>query len=107
VLVGGGVLGLGSLLATATALVEDNRADELRAQIRRGDQLPSVAADYDAAVDRRDAARTTAWVFGLGAVAVGATAAALYFFDSPSPEAIRISPVATSTGGGLAASGRF
>jgi hypothetical protein len=107
VLAGGGALALGAALSGVVALAEDSRAGDLRAQIRAGDQPPGTGDAYDAAVGRRDAARTGAWVLGLGALAAGATAAALYFGDTPSPEGIRIAPVASTTGGGLAAVGRF
>jgi hypothetical protein len=124
VLAGAGALGLIATLAVTTALVEDNRAENLRAQIRAGDQPASAGDAYDGAIRRRDAAKTTAWVFGVGALAVGATAAALYFIETPAEAApaepvrrsasaarrarrIMLSPMASSTGGGVAALGRF
>ncbi len=107
VLAGGGVLALGSALSVAGALIEDARAEDLRALIRAGDQPPSTGQDYDRAIGRRDDARTAAWVFGIGAAAAGATAAALFFFDTPSAEGAHLAPIASSTGAGIAAFGRF
>lgn len=127
VLAGAGGLGLIAALSVTAALVEDNRAQDLRAKIRAGDQPASAGDAYDGAIRRRDAATTTAWVFGVGALAVGATAAALYFIETPAEVApaepvapirrsgvaedrarrIRFAPVASSTGGGVAAFGRF
>ena len=107
VLAGGGALALGAGVAIATAFVEDGRASDLRAAIRAGDQPASAGDAYDAAVDRRGAARTGALVLGLGALAAGATAAALYFEGAPSVEGIGLAPVASTTGGGVAAFGRF
>jgi len=106
VLAGAGALGFVSALSVTAALLEDSRAVDLRAKIRAGDQPPSAGDAYDGAIRRRDAATTTAWVFGVGALAVGATAAALYFIETPA-EGIHLAPVASSTGGGVAAFGRF
>ncbi len=106
VLAGGGALGLGAALSVTAALVEDGRASDLRAQIRAGDQPPDAGARFDAAIGRRDDARTAAWVLGLGALATGVTAAALYLIDT-SAEGVRLAPTASSTGGGVAAVGRF
>ena len=107
VLGGAGVLAAGATLSAISALVEDGRAEDLRAAIRLGNRPASAGDDFDGAVARRDTARTAAWVLGAGALAAGATAAALYFLDTPSAEGLRIAPTASPSGGGLTALGRF
>ena len=126
VLGGAGVLGLGAALSVIAALVEDGRAADLRVKIRAGDQPPGAGDSYDAAIRRRDAAKTTAWVLGLGALAVAGTAAALYAIETPAEGApaesagrrrgteararqLMIVPVAAGAGAGagVAALGRF
>lgn len=107
VLAGGGVLALGAALSVTAAIVEDGRASDLRAAIRAGDQPASAGDELDRAIGRRDDARTAALVFGLGAVVAGATAAALYFEGPPAAGGIRLAPAISSTGGGVAAFGRF
>lgn len=107
VLAGGGALALGAALSVTAAIVEDGRASDLRAAIRAGDQPASAGDDYGRAIGRRDDARTAALVLGLGAVAAGATAAALYFEGAPAAGGVRLAPAISSTGGGVAAFGRF
>jgi hypothetical protein len=107
VLGGAGVLATASALTALAALGADNDAERLRTEIRLGNRPATAGADYDAAVARRDTARTSAWIFGAGALAAGATAAALYFFDAPSAEGVRLAPTASPSGGGVAALGQF
>lgn len=107
VLAGAGVFATASALTALAALGADNDAEKLRTEIRLGNRPATAGDEYDAAVARRDTARTSAWIFAGGALAAGATAAALYFFDAPSAEGVRLAPTASPSGGGVAALGRF
>lgn len=107
VLGGAGLLAAGATFSAITALVEDGRAESLRAAIRLGNRPASAGDDFDRAVARRDTARTGALVLGAGAFAATVTAAALFFLDTPSAEGLRIAPTASPSGGGLTALGRF
>jgi PEGA domain len=104
---GAGVLGAIALASTAGALVANAEASDLRDAIAAGNATPATGDDYDTQVHRRDDLRTSALVFGGAALVTGAIGFALYYFDRPSAETIRIAPVASPTGGGIGASGRF
>jgi len=105
----GGAAGLALVSITGIVpwLVFDNQARDLGKQLQVGDQEPSVGEDYNNALARRDGVATGMWISGGAAVVVAGVGAALYFFDTPSPEGVRLTPVVTSSGAGAVISGRF
>jgi hypothetical protein len=94
-------------VAGAGAIYWDSDARDKRDLLVDGDQDTSVLADYNNSRKRRDLALSGVWVMGSAAVAVGLTAAWLYYFDSPSTEGVRVVPVASETSMGAAISRRF
>jgi len=100
---GGIALGALAVASGVFALVEDSRASDQLAAIQKGDQPPSAAARYQLLLDRRDRATTGMYVTGGAALLFGAAAAALYWFDSPSDDSLRV----TALPGGAAVSGHF
>ncbi|HEY1546878.1 MAG TPA: PEGA domain-containing protein [Kofleriaceae bacterium] len=102
-----GVLAAGAIATTIVAIERDDRASNLRDQIDAGNQPPSTADAYDAAVSSRDHFVDTTWLLGGAAVAVAAIGAGLYFFDEPSTDRLRVTPIATGTAAGAVLSGRF
>jgi len=107
VLGGAGVLAIGATTAGILAVVADGRATELRAEIALGNAPPSTGEAFDSEVQRRDDYKTTAIVLGGSAIVAGAVGFALYFFDSPSSESIKLAPVAAPGIAGVSATGRF
>ena len=107
VLGGAGTLAAAAVAAAALAVVHDGRAEDHRAALAAGDRLPGVGDAYERAVARRDRYRTASWLAGGGALVAGAAGIFLYYGDTPSAAGVRVAPVASSTGGGVAAWGRF
>ena len=62
---------------------------------------------YDTEVQSRDHFVTATWILGGAAVAAGAIAAGLYFFDTPQPTERLIVPTATSNSASVSVVGRF
>ena len=99
VVIGGlGVLG---------AMYWDDQAVEHRKKLIMGNQDPQVLSDYYNARDYRDRSIDGVWVTGGAALAIGLTAAWLYYFDSPSAEGVTVVPHATENSAGGAVLGRF
>jgi hypothetical protein len=107
VLFSAGLLAAGAITTSIFALQRDSHASDLHTSILSGNQLPSVANDYDSAVTSRDHFVTATWILGGAAIAAGATGALLYLFDEPSAESLQITPLVNSSGGGAVFSGRF
>lgn len=107
VLGGAGALAALSITSAVLAVVHDGRASDLDDEIRRGDADPGKADAFDREIGKRDDYRTGAWVLGGAALVAGTVGVLLYAFDSPSAEAVRVTPVATASGGSVTASGRF
>jgi len=107
VLGGAGVLAIGATTAGILAVVADGRATDLRAEIALGNAPPSTGDAFDSEVRRRDDYKTTALILGGSAIVAGAVGFALYFFDSPSSESIKLAPVAAPGIAGVSATGRF
>ncbi|HEY3803621.1 MAG TPA: hypothetical protein VGL61_13480 [Kofleriaceae bacterium] len=108
VLLGGaGGLAVASLITGLVALDRNNAASDLRAKIAAGNQPPSEADAYDADVTSRDHFVDATWALGAGAIVLGATALALFYFDEPGAERVRIAPVATPTAAGATIVGHF
>ncbi|MCW5805548.1 MAG: carboxypeptidase regulatory-like domain-containing protein [Deltaproteobacteria bacterium] len=78
-----GALAAGAIASGTVAFVADGRASDLDARIARGNQPPSVRADFDAEVSRRNDFRTSGLVLGGSAIVLGAVGAFLYYFDHP------------------------
>ena len=105
---GAGVLGALALLTVAGAAGADADASKLLDQIQtKGNKTPADAKAYDADVKRRDNLATGAWVLGGTAVALGAVAFGLYYFDTPSAEGLRLAPVVAPGVAGAMVVGRF
>ena len=102
-----GVLAVAGVTTALVAIDRNDTASDLRAKISAGNQPTSQADAYDAAVSSRDHFADATWVFGAGAVVAGAAALALYFFDEPSAERLRVTPIASPAGAGAMISGHF
>ncbi|MBA2538251.1 MAG: hypothetical protein H0V17_01340 [Deltaproteobacteria bacterium] len=107
VLGGAGGLALIATISGIAAVVADGNAIDARDQIAAGNASPTIGNEYDRQVQRRDELKTTAIVFGAGALVAGAVGLGLYFFDSPSSEGVRIVPVVGSGTAGVSAARRF
>ena len=101
-----GGLGVFALSSVVYGIVEHSRANDQLAAIEAGDQRPAAADRYDGLISRRDTAFAASMIGGGAALAVGATAAALYWLDRPSEDA-RASPAIAASGAGIAITGRF
>jgi hypothetical protein len=102
-----GVLAAGAIATTIVAIERDDHASDLRNQINAGNQPPSTADAYDAAVSSRDHFVDATWALGGAAVAAAAIGVGLYFFDEPSSDRLRVTPIATGNAAGAVLSGRF
>ncbi|HEX4454514.1 MAG TPA: PEGA domain-containing protein [Kofleriaceae bacterium] len=102
-----GVLAAGAIATTIVAIDRDDTAGDLRAKIDAGNRPPSDADAYDAAVSSRDHFVDATWVLGAAAVAAAAVGVGLYFFDEPSADRLRVTPIATATTAGAAIVGHF
>jgi hypothetical protein len=105
-----GVLAAGAVATTIVALVRDSKASDLRASIDAGNQLPTIADDYDHTVASRDHLVTATYLLGGAALAAGATGLLLYLFDEPASvgiERLHVMPVASPGGAGAVLGGRF
>jgi len=111
ILGGAGALALVSTISGIAAVVADGKASDLRDQIAAGNASPGVGDDFDHQVTRRDELKTTALVFGGGALIAGAVGLGLYLFDAPNPTKLetklQITPVLGSKTAGVAAIRRF
>ncbi len=107
VFVASGGLAAVTLAGVVPWLYYENRAEDLDAKLETGDQPKSVAADYNDAIDKRDTVATGMWITGGAALAVAGVGLALYYFDTPSTEAARVTPVITQGGAGAMISGHF
>jgi hypothetical protein len=99
------VLGVGFFLLGAKHF--DTVASDELGLLESGDQPRSVLDDYNTARNRRDLAMDFALISGGAAVAIGLTAAWLYYFDTPSADGVKVVPWTTGESGGTAISGRF
>jgi tetratricopeptide (TPR) repeat protein len=102
-----GVLAAGAIATAIVAIERDSKTSDLRTQIDAGDRAPSDGDAYDADVRSRDHFVDATWALGATAVVAGAAGLALYFFDEPSAERLRVVPIASATGGGAMLTGRF
>jgi hypothetical protein len=89
------------------ALYWNSKARDELALLEAGDQKQSVLDDYNSHRTNRDRAVDTAVIAGSAAVAIGLTAAWLYYFDSPSAEGVKVVPVASPTAAGAMISASF
>ena len=105
---GAAVIGAGALLTVLGAAGADADASKLITAIQTtGGKTPADARAYDAAVQRRDKLATGAWVLGGTALALGAVAFGLYYFDTPSAEGLHLAPVVAPGTAGAMVLGRF
>jgi hypothetical protein len=107
VLGGAGVLAALSLTSMGLAISHDGNADDLDAAIRRGNAPAGAADERDREIGKRDDYRNGAFVLGGAAVIAGTVGILLYTFDNPSAESVRVTPLASTSGAGISASGRF
>jgi hypothetical protein len=109
----GGAAIAGGLAVTTgiVALVHDSRASDLRAAIDMGNRPPSDGDAYDHEVRSRDNLVTATWILGGAAIAGGALAAGLYWFDTPQPNERAtervVVPTVSNTSAGVSVVGRF
>jgi hypothetical protein len=100
-----------AVLATGFFLLGAKHYDDLALRrlhlLDMGDQDASVLADYNRFKHRRDIGLDLSYAAGGAAIAIGITAAWMYYFDTPSSEGVRVEAYASGTGGGAAISGRF
>ena len=94
---GAGALALGAVVFTPLAISEDHDMSSLESKRMRVGLSTSELQQYRDDASRRDTFRDLAFGLGGAAIAVGATAAALYYFDVP------VAP----TGTGVAVVGTF
>ncbi len=105
---GAAVLGAATLLATLSAESADSDANKLLTKFHTmGNGTAQDVTDYNSDVSRRDKAATGAWVVGGLAVATGLAAFALYYFDTPSSEGLRLAPAMGPGTAGAVLVGRF
>lgn len=107
VFVASGSLAVVTIAGIVPWLLYEDRAGDLDAKLQLGNQPKSVAADYNDAIAKRDAVRTGMWITGGAAVVIGAAGLALYYFDTPSTEALRVTPVISPGAAGAVISGHF
>jgi hypothetical protein len=107
VVIAAGTFGVVSIAGAVFAIVDNSRANDQLDAIATGDQRPATADRYDQLISRRDKLVTGAVIAGGAALAIGATAAALYWLDRPSEDNLRVTPAIHGGGGGVALSGRF
>ena len=105
--VGGGVaVGFAGFFLLG-AKYSDTQARDRLAELQSGNQPREVLDEYNDWKRRRDLGVDFAIISGGVAVAVGLTAAWMYYFDEPSSEGVKVVPYSSGMGGGAAISGRF
>jgi hypothetical protein len=103
----GGLVVLTGVAATLAVISDGKMSDLEHERVTKGISQ-SQRDDYSTWVHRRDEARDAAWVLGGGALAVGALAAGLYWFDVPRPsEHTAVVPAVTGGAPAIAVLGRF
>jgi hypothetical protein len=107
VVTGAVALGVITIGGAAFAIKLDNDADDKLAAIRAGDQRPGAKQDYDDLVRRRGEVFTGTLITGGACLVVAGIAGAMYWLDRPSEEGLRVTPMVTPGGGGMAYSRRF
>lgn len=108
-LVGSGVAFALTGVNVVLALRKDSDAsDLLDVRIRMmGDQTAATLEQYNDARTWRDRYVTATWMTGAACVSLAGIAALLYYTDNPSPDGVRVEPLATTSGAGAAIAGRF
>lgn len=107
-LVGGaGAFAVLSGLSVLGALSEDGKMSSLASTYRTSGFTVDQLAEYRSDAQRRDDLRSSSYVLGGVAVAVGLAAAAVYYLDNPQPSERAIVPIATPTSAGVGVVGRF
>jgi hypothetical protein len=108
-LVGSGVAFALTGVNVVLALRKDSQAsDLLDNEIRgMGDQTQATLDRYNDARTWRDRYVVASWATGAACVGLAGIAALLYYTDNPSPDDVRVEPMATSGGAGAAIAGRF
>ncbi|MBA3455753.1 MAG: PEGA domain-containing protein [Deltaproteobacteria bacterium] len=104
----GGLLILTGVVGVYATVQDARAADKFDAITQRGDAQDDDRRAYDEQLERRDDAITGTWILGGLTVGVAAIATALYVFDSPSDDRVRVTPMMSAGGGGGAqVIGRF
>jgi hypothetical protein len=105
--IGGSIVAAVAITTGAVALYEDHQAAGLETQRETigidTDQLGSLRHD----TRLRDGFDDAMWISAGAAVVAGATAAALYYFDTPAPRETTLVPVAGAHGAGISLVGKF
>lgn len=90
------------------ALIRDNDGEDQLYDLQlRGGWTAADKAQYDRTRLARDRWAIASFVSGGLLVALGATAAVLYYTDNPSPDGVRVEPLPIAGGGGAAIAGGF
>jgi hypothetical protein len=95
----GGVAAAGAITALAFALSASSRMSRIESDREASGITAAQLAEYQRAVHSRDRDSALAWGTGIGALALGATALGLYWFDERS--------VIVAQPTGVAVAGRF
>ena len=105
--IGGSILAAGAITTGAIALYEDSKVSGLETKRETvgitTDQLGALRHDTRV----RDGFEDGMWVASAAAIAVGATAAALYYFDTPAPRETTLVPVVGAGTAGVSVVGKF
>jgi hypothetical protein len=109
VLIGSGVLLVGSGLAGLGALSADGKASDIdEKRMTGGGITEDELARYDELRAERDDLKTTMWTLGGAALAVGVAGGLMYFLDRDEPEsAPSIAPAVGPDGAGVMVRGSF
>jgi hypothetical protein len=89
---GAGVAAVLSVASTGLAFYYQHEAEQDWNDLKNGDHMQQALDDYNYNHTWRDRHRVAAWTFGGAAVAIGLTAAWLYYFDKPGSEGVRVTP---------------
>ena len=107
---GAGVLALASTATALAALSADGDLSKLQDERLETGLTAAQYGDLQHDISRRDGYRDAAWVLGGAAIATGAVAAMIYWFDTPRPTERAphvVVPIVIQGGTGAALIGRF
>jgi hypothetical protein len=107
VLGGSGLFAAGCVTTALIARSHDDQMQKLESKRETMGISAAELAQYHHEASQRDAYRDGAYVLGGAAIAAGAVAAALYWFDTPHADEHVIVPTASAAGGGVSVIGRF
>lgn len=104
---GTAVLGATTIGVMAIAIGADQEMQRLETKREEVGITDEELDRYRRQVRKRDQNRDAAWGLGGATLAAGTIAAALFYFDNPTPEGTRLVPVVGTDGAGVSVVGRF